>query len=265
LETWVLRRAHAVTCICEGLRADIVERGIDAERVTVIPNAVDPERFASGMPRRDDLAESLGIGPGPVIGFIGSFYQYEGLDLLLEALPALRASNPRVQLLLVGGGPQEDALREQSRGLGLPADAVVFTGRVPHDEIMDYYGLIDVLAYPRRSMRLTELVTPLKPLEAMALGRVVVASDIGGHRELIRDAETGRLFTPGDSAALASALNELATSASERQRISAMARDFVLSERSWEASVARYAKPYGSVLGGGAAAMSRVPGLSGQP
>ena len=101
-------------------------------------------------------------------------------------------------MLLVGGGPQEAALQAQAQQLGVP-DKVVFTGRVPHAEVQRYYDLIDVLAYPRHSMRLTELVTPLKPLEAMAQGRLLVASDVGGHQELIRDGETGSLFRAGDA------------------------------------------------------------------
>jgi len=111
----------------------------------------------------------------------------------LEALPELLKQAPDVRVLLVGGGPQDQALKEQARVLNI-ADQVVFTGRVPHAEVNRYYDLMDVLVYPRLSMRLTELVTPLKPLEAMAQGRLFIASNVGGHRELIRDGETGVLF-----------------------------------------------------------------------
>ena len=133
-----------------------------------------------------------------VVGFAGSFYGYEGLDLLIDALALLAPRHPDLRVLLVGGGMQEAALREQARVRGV-ADRVVFSGRVPHQEVQRYYDLIDVLAYPRHRMRLTELVTPLKPLEAMAQGRMLVASDVGGHRELIRDGETGVLFPAGDA------------------------------------------------------------------
>ena len=194
LETWTLRHADAVTCICEGLRREILSRGVPADTVTVVPNAVAPERFAVDLQRDQRVAERCRLSEGPVLGFIGSFYGYEGIDLAIAAMPALRRRHPGVQLLLVGGGPREQSLRDQAREMGLDDGTVVFAGRVPHELVPTYYGLMDVLVYPRRSMRLTELVTPLKPLEAMAQRRLVAASDIGGHRELIDDGRTGVLF-----------------------------------------------------------------------
>lgn len=156
-------------------------RGIPADKITVIPNAVDVESFRPASPPDPQLLEKLGLTGKTVVGFIGSFYAYEGLDLLLDAMSELRSHRPDVRVLLVGGGPQETNLRNQVDRLGL-ADYVVFTGRVPHQEVHRYYDLINVLAYPRHPMRLTELVTPLKPLEAMAQGQLFVASDVGGTR-----------------------------------------------------------------------------------
>ncbi|HET8700564.1 MAG TPA: TIGR04063 family PEP-CTERM/XrtA system glycosyltransferase, partial [Nitrococcus sp.] len=158
LETYVLRRADAVTCICEGLRGDIIGRGIVPERVTVVPNAVDPTRFRYAPPREQDLAMELGLNGCAVLGFIGSFYAYEGLDLALRALPLVRARFAQTRLLLVGGGPQESRLRGLVEELDL-GDAVRFTGRVPHETVSRYYALVDAFVYPRRSIRLTELVT----------------------------------------------------------------------------------------------------------
>jgi PEP-CTERM/exosortase A-associated glycosyltransferase len=241
LETWVCRRADAVTTICEGLRADLAHRGLPQERITVIPNAVDLAQFTPAGPRPAALARELGLGQRTVIGFIGSFYGYEGIDLALAALPLIRSQVSDAALLLVGGGPQEPALREQARAL---ADAVVFAGRVPHERIASYYDLVDLLVYPRRSNRLTELVTPLKPLEAMARRRPLVASDVGGHRELIEDGVTGTLFRAGDERALAAAVVRLlGDRAAWPARLDA-ARAYVERERSWSASVARYEQVY---------------------
>ncbi|MDI6750892.1 MAG: glycosyltransferase, exosortase A system-associated [Rhodocyclaceae bacterium] len=243
LETWVLQRvAHAFT-ICEGLRQDILARGIPAEKVTVIPNAVDIENFQlSGAPD-PALKTRLSLDGTTVIGFIGSFYAYEGLDLLLEAFPAMLACRPDLRILLVGGGPQEASLKEQAERLGI-ADKVVFTGRVPHQEVSRYYDLIDLLVYPRHSMRLTELVTPLKPLEAMAQGRIFVASDVGGHKELIRDGETGRLFKAGDAGALAAAVEDMLSRREQWPAYRAAGRRFVEQERNWRNSVANYQRVY---------------------
>lgn len=243
LETRAVKQADAVTVICEGLRADLVARGIPAGKITVIPNAVDVDKFAVGGTADPELKMKLGLGTGRVLGFIGSFYAYEGLDLLIGALPAITARAPDVKVLLVGGGPQDAALKAQVMALGLK-DRVVFAGRVPHAEVNRYYDLVDVLVYARHPMRLTELVTPLKPLEAMAQGRLMVASDVGGHRELIDDGKTGVLFRAGDADDLARKAVALLDNASDWERIKANGRRFVETERNWAASVARYRGVY---------------------
>jgi len=243
LETRALRHAAAVTTICEGLRRDIIERGISADRVTVIPNAVDVVRFAGASDPDPTLGKALGMDGGRVLGFIGSFYHYEGLEVLIEALPAILAQAPDVRILLVGGGPEDSRLR--ARAAAMPhGDRVRFVGRIPHDEVDRYYDLIDVLVYPRLSTRLTELVTPLKPLEAMAQGRLVAASDVGGHRELIRDGSTGILFRAGDPAALAESVLRLLRSPESFPSLRRDARAFVEQERSWPSIVDRYRHAY---------------------
>ena len=243
LETWAIKRADHVFTICEGLRADIVGRGIPATKVTVIPNAVDIESFQLSGDADPVLRAELGLAGTTVVGFVGSFYAYEGLDLLLEAFPALLQKRPELRLLLVGGGPQDENLKAQALRLGV-ADKVVFTGRVPHKDVSRYYDQIDLLAYPRHSMRLTELVTPLKPLEAMAQGRLFVASDVGGHKELIRDGETGRLFKAGSAEALAAAIDDLLAHRERWPAMRAAGRQFVADVRNWTNSVANYTPVY---------------------
>jgi len=243
LETYALKHADHVTTICEGLKAEIVARGVPEARVTVIPNAVDIGEFRFGAPVDERLKRELGLSVCTVIGFIGSFYKYEGLDLLIQALPTVLQARPEARLLLVGGGPQDEALRSMVRA-GRLEDKVFFTGRVPHSEVHRYYSIVDVLAYPRRSMRLTELVTPLKPLEAMAQGQLLVASDVGGHRELIRDGKTGFLFQAGSSAALAEVLLRVLGRSSQWQQVRSQGRAFVETERSWPKSAAGYVPPF---------------------
>lgn len=246
-ETTVMRRAAAITTICEGLKSDIVDRGIPADRVTVIPNAVDVERFVFN-PRSDSvLRTALGLEGCHVLGFVGSFYRYEGLDILLKALQRLNRQSVWVKALLVGGGPEESRLRSLSAELGV-TDSVVFTGRVPHEAVADYYGLIDLLVYPRLKHRLTELVTPLKPLEGMAQGKLVAGSDVGGHRELIRHAETGFLFTAESSEALAECVKDILTSIDNLDAIRRAARLYVEKQRTWKSSVQRYAGVYSRAL-----------------
>ena len=243
LETFALRRADHVTTICEGLRNDIASRGVADDRITVIPNAVDVDAFHLDSKPDPALRTALGLDGCTVIGFAGSFFAYEGLDLLVDAFARLAPQRPNLRLLLVGGGREEAALRAQAEAAGI-ASRIVFTGRVDHGDVSRYYDLIDVLAYPRHRMRLTELVTPLKPLEAMAQGRMFVASDVGGHRELVRDGVTGFLFPAGDAAALAAVLARVLDARDEWPRVRAAARTFVEQERTWQRSVARYADAY---------------------
>ena len=251
LETHALRSAQHVFTICDGLRADITGRGIRPDKVTVIANAVDISAFEPGGLPDQALKQQLGLSGAVVAGFIGSFYAYEGLDLLLDALPGLLRRQPDMRVLLVGGGPQDAALRAQAQRLGV-ADKVVFTGRVPHAEVGRYYDLIDVMAYPRHSMRLTELVTPLKPLEAMAQGRLLVASDVGGHRELIQHGRTGVLFAAGQAAALANALDGMLRHREQWPAMRAAARRFVETERHWAKSVGHYSAVFDRLAGAGA-------------
>ena len=246
LETFALRHADHITTICEGLRGEIAARGIASNRITVIPNAVDTSAFRFGAEPDPGLRRKVGLEGCTVIGFAGSFYAYEGLDLLIEAAALLTPGRPNLRVLLVGGGPQETALKALVRERGL-ADRVIFTGRVPHADVHRYYELIDVLAYPRHRMRLTEIVTPLKPLEAMAQGRMFVASDVGGHRELIRDGETGFLFPAGDARALAQTIEMVLERSADWPRIRGQARRFVESERTWARSIARYADVYAAL------------------
>ncbi|HFE49042.1 MAG TPA: glycosyltransferase, exosortase A system-associated [Chromatiaceae bacterium] len=247
LETSVFRRADAVTVICEGLRKDIAGRGIPADKITVIPNAVNAEKFSAEHPRDEALAESLGLKDKRVIGFIGSFYAYEGLNLLVDALPEILSQTPDCRLLLVGGGPREEQLKAQCQRLGL-TDKVIFTGRVPHDEVKRYYGLVDLFVYPRISMRLTDLVTPLKPLEAMAQRKLVLASDVGGHHELIRDGENGFLFQADSADDLAKRANALFAAPESWAAILDNALRYVHEERTWNNSVSRYPPIYERLL-----------------
>ena len=247
LETSAVRRADQVTVICNGLKQELIGRGIPADKVTIIPNAVDVDRFKPVGAAKPELLQSLGLADSWVMGFCGSFYAYEGLDLTVRALPRILERIPNARLLLVGGGPEEAAVKALVAQLQLQQH-VVFTGRVPNDVIDDYYALIDVLVFPRKRMRLTELVTPLKPLEAMAQCLPVVASDVGGHAELIRSGDTGLLFRAEDPQALADAVLRLHDDKALAAHIRERGRAFVTAERSWQHSVDHYKAVYARAL-----------------
>lgn len=248
LESHAVRKADAVTVICQGLKQDLLARGVADDKITISPNGVDMEMFGQPVPPDSTLRTQLGLDGAEVIAFIGSFYDYEGLDDLIAALPGLIARRSSARLLLVGGGPMEKALRSQAE-LSPVASHIIFAGRVPHDEVERYYSLADVLAYPRKAMRLTELVTPLKPLEAMAQGRLVAASSVGGHKELIQDGVTGTLFPPSDPEAMAEALAALLDDRHIWEERRSAARMFVERERNWLSNISRYESVYQKLLG----------------
>ncbi len=247
LENRVVAGADAVMTICSGLRDDLVARGFDGGRIGIMPNGVDLGLFGTPLPRDTALADELGLGAGPVIGFIGSFYDYEGLDDLIDAMPALLARQPGARLLLVGGGPMAESLRRRAEA-SPAASAIRFVGRVPHSEVDRYYSLCEVMAYPRKASRLTELVTPLKPLEAMAQGKLVAASSVGGHRELIADGLTGTLFAPDDPAACADALADLLERRVDWPALRAAGRTHVVEHHDWSRNARRYRAVYQAVL-----------------
>ena len=248
MESRVCRKADHVVTICNGLREDLIARGFSSDKISVVANAVDIERFTSEPARDTQLSIELGLNPGKTLGFIGSFYAFEGLHVLIDAMPEILSQDPDVRLLLVGGGVEERNLHRQSRHLGLEGK-VIFTGRVPHNEVERYYGLIDLLVYPRVSMRITELVTPLKPLEAMAQGKPVLASNVGGHRELIDNDVTGTLFTADSSPSLAKSALAILSAPDKTRDICDAAREMVTSQRCWKTNINHYDTIYAGLAG----------------
>ncbi|WP_342808300.1 TIGR04063 family PEP-CTERM/XrtA system glycosyltransferase [Alteromonas sp. M12] len=247
METHVVNKANAVTTICQGLRQDLLARGIADSKITVIPNAVNIDQFNIITERNQALEKQYNLNNKVVLGFLGSFYGYEGLDLIVAALPQILKTIPNAVFLLVGGGPQEQNLKNQIKQLGLQ-EHVIMPGRVPHSEVDKYYSLVDLLVYPRKPMRLTELVTPLKPLEAMAQGKLVLASDVGGHKELIEDGKTGWLFDSGNIDALANTAIKVLSNRDSWPAMVENGRNFVMQIRNWKNSVANYQSIYENLL-----------------
>ena len=247
METRACRKAAHVVVICDGLRRDLVKRGIPSDKISIVRNGINLEEF-NECQKDQEIIDKYRLEGKRVIGFLGSFYRYEGLDLLLDAFALVAKKHKDSALLLAGGGEMEESLKAKAQHLGLE-NCVHFPGRIPHNRIPGIYAAIDVLAYPRYSMRLTELVTPLKPLEAMAMGKIVIASDVGGHKELIRDGETGILFPSGDASALASKLDIALSDSELSKKIAQQGREWVRKEHPWDKTTAVYGDIYRNVLG----------------
>jgi glycosyltransferase involved in cell wall biosynthesis len=243
-ETTVMRDADAIVTLSETMRSDIVARGgVDPDLVVVVPNAVEASRFLPG-PRDEALAASLGLGHDPVIGYISSFTAYEGIVHLIDACAELRRRGRPVRCLLVGDGEERAALEASARAAGLDDGTVLFTGRVPHAAVQDYYRLIDVFVVPRTNDRVSQLVTPLKPYEAMAMERALVVSGVPALLEIVDDGRTGRSFTPEDPLSLADVLEPLLDDPDERARLGRAAREWVMANRTWHQNGLRYLDLY---------------------
>jgi glycosyltransferase involved in cell wall biosynthesis len=241
LETRCMRAADGVITIGNAMRDEIVERGVDSASVTVVPNAVD-NAFLQPLPDAGDLRARLGLGTDTaVVGLTSSFYGYEGIDTLIDAAALLHDRGTPIRLLLVGDGPERGALERRAADRGVDA---VFTGRVPMSSVRHYHAVLDVFAVPRRADRVCQLVTPLKPLEAMAGGIPVIASDVKALREIVEPDVSGTLTLPEDPEAWANSLERLIYSPEQRRKIGQAAREWVGAERTWRAVTARCLAAY---------------------
>jgi len=246
IETRVCRKVDHVCILCKGLKEDLISRSIPADKITPVYNGINPDDLKP-VPPDFEYLESWNLESKKVIGFVGSFYRYEGLDLLIQAFAKVALIHGDAMLLLVGGGETVEELKALAANLSIE-DRVVIPGRVPHERIAGVYSMIDILAYPRYSMRLTELVTPLKPLEAMAMEKALVASDIGGHRELIQDNETGLLFKAGDVQHLFERIKSILDDETLEKSLREKGSQWVREHHTWESTTSVYGKIYTNLL-----------------
>jgi glycosyltransferase involved in cell wall biosynthesis len=242
LETYCMTEADLVVTLGEAMREEILERGVDPRRVIIVPNGVS-EEFLRPLPAvRDELRKRLGIGDGEfVVGLVSSLVAHEGIGTLLAAVKILRDRGVPARALIVGDGPEGAALKRQAAGLGIDA---IFTGRVPSARVRDYHAALDVFVVPRTPDRVCQLVTPLKPVEAMASGLPVVVSGVRALGELVGDGATGLLFPPLDAGALADCLARLRDSPDLRAKLGQSARESVARDRTWAHNAARYRAAY---------------------
>lgn len=242
LETRVAAQADHVFTLSQPMRQALIGRGVAAADVTFLPNGCVSEHFAvsgRGAKLAADLALDLPQGV-PVIGYAGSFPAYEGLADLVSAAAALRAQGHHFRLLLVGdehgtglrGMPVTQALRQQAADLGL-GDWLILPGRVPFDQVPAWLELIDICVFARRPLLVTEMVAPLKPVEAMAAGKAIVLSSVGGMQGLLEDGNSGLVFAKGDTTALQAQLCRLLEDSNLRHRLGQAAQARARAAYTW--------------------------------
>ena len=243
LETESMLAADLVVTLGEAMKDEIVARGVPAEKVLIVPNAVSDE-FLQPLPDSTKLRTALEIAPDEnVVGVVSTLVPHEGIGTLLEATKLLRERGLPVRALVVGDGPERAALQRQAAALGL-GEAAIFTGRVPAAKVREYHALLDVFVVPRTADRVCQLVTPLKPVEAMASGLCVVTSEVRALAEIIKPDVTGALTMPQDPVALADSLELLVCSPDIRRKLGDNAREWVARDRTWAHNAARYREAY---------------------
>lgn len=247
IETNLLKRVDAITTICQGLKDNMVLRGINENKIYIIPNGVDTSKFTP-KDKNTPLIQKYQLQDKIVLGFIGSFYNYEGLEYLIWAMDKISKYNDNIRLLLVGGGEEENNLKKLTQELNL-ANKIIFTGQISHNEILNYYSVIDILIYPRINIPLTNLVTGLKLLEAMSMEKAIIASDVGGNIELIKDGITGLLFKSGNIDDLITKCLLLVDNKEKRYEIGHQARSDMINNRNWRKIILKYSEIY-KQLGG---------------
>lgn len=231
VEARLASEADAVFCLTDAMRRDLERRGVPSAHMRLLPNACDPEKIQPTPRDPANLARFGLSGDAPVIGYVGSLSAYEGLDLLIDACLALSRDGIDHQLLVVGDGPERASLETRAQGLGARA---AFAGRLPHAEVGAAFNVMDAVVVPRRSSPLTELVAPLKPIEAMAHGKCVVVSSAAATAEAVRDGVTGLVAAKDSVAALTAALTRVAQDSGLREALARAARSWVVEQRSWD-------------------------------
>lgn len=243
--------AAKVFVITEALRREMAAEGVPEDKLVVLPNGVHTHLF---QPRERDveLERELGLRDKTVIGYAGGLMDYEGLELLLEAVALLKArrggeGSPDFRLVVVGDGPHQSAVHSAADRLRL-GDVVTFTGRVPHEEIGRYLSLFDVTPFPRLPLPVCELISPIKPFESMAMGKAVVVSSVAALTEIVSDGTTGLVFEKGSADDLALVIERLLDDPSLRAKLGESARTWVQNERDWSSLVEIVASTYDQVL-----------------
>jgi len=249
LDTRVMRGAQAVVVLSRAQREAVLARGVPAEAVVLAPNGVDVEGLQPDPALAAELCAGWGLGGRKVLLYLGAFLPYEGLEVLVTAMRLLVQAEPEALLLFVGDGDLRPRLEALAAEQGV-AGNVRFAGRVPRAQVAACYGLARAAVYPRLRTRTTEVTTPLKPLEAMALGVPVVATDLPALREIVCHGETGLLARPGDAQDLADkCLCALRDEAGARRRAQA-AREQVAAERDWAMTLSPYLDLYERLVEG---------------
>jgi PEP-CTERM/exosortase A-associated glycosyltransferase len=241
LELKAMKKADLVIAISQGIKKEIMKKGISPDKINIMPNGVDSTIFFP-MEKSKEILEKHELRGCPVIGYIGSIRKLEGLSYVIDALPSIQEKIPNVKVLIVGDGPEKKKLEQQTEQKGLKG--IIFADRIEHEKILQYYSVFDLFVFPRIDATINHAVTPLKPLEAMACGKVCICSDVGGLTELIKDKYNGSVFKKENARDLADKVISLLELKDEYNKLRSNGLDWVKAERDWSVLIPRYIEIY---------------------
>lgn len=249
LENHIVANADLTFVITEALRQEMIARGGPPDRIRVLPNGV-LNADAEPLPPDLQLKAQLGLGGRTVIGYAGSLVHYEGIDLLLQAVDELRRERDDFAVVIVGDGNYFATLKEIADDLDLN-DVVTFTGRVPFEEVNRYLSIFDIMPFPRLPVPACELISPIKPFEAMAMARAMLVSDVAALTEIVQPGVTGLVFRKGDAGSLREQLRRYLDDPELRAQMGQAGRQWVRANGDWNTVVAVVDRAYRDLLGSG--------------
>ena len=245
IETRISHLSNSVVTICNGLKEDIVGRGVSNHKIHIVPNGINMSTKKNT--NKNVLLENLNLRNNIILGYVGSLYQYEGIVNLVENFQFLLKNISNLKLIIIGDGPEKESIKKAIQKHKL-YDKVILMGTVNHDEISLFYSLFDICVFPRIKMRLTELVTPLKPIEAMSFEVPVIASEVNGHKEIIKNNETGLLYNYESKNDLLNKIKILINNDDLRNNLILNAKNYILKERNWKKNINKYKQIYESII-----------------
>jgi len=243
-----LHAADCIICVSNPLKTHLVNVwNVSEEKIVVFPNGVDAQQFQPYPEERDNVRKSLGVNSNPAILFVGNFYEWHDVATLLDAFAQVLVSHPDARLILVGEGTMRGAMEERAAKLGV-ADAVRFTGLLPHTDVPRYMAAAEIAVVPYPVMTHDLWLSPLKLFEYMASGKAIIASAVGQLLDIVKDDQNSLLVPPGDIDALAFSLRRLLDDPNLRQRLGYQARKDAIQKHSWEKYILRLEDVFSNVI-----------------
>lgn len=241
-------KADRCIAICKGIADVLIQGGISPQKIDIVPNGVEPEKFAS-MEKDLSLLKNMKLEGKIIFGYITSVRWFEGIQTVVRAWSKILSEIPNAVFLLVGDGSYLESIKTMVGEYKIQ-DSFLVLGRIPNEKIAAYYSLLDVFVVPRINVPVSNIVTPLKPLEAMVNGKVVVVSDVSALKEMVIDGETGLFFKADDHDNLADVFIQLAKNRKIRYSLGQRAREWVLANRTWDKLAEQYLEIYNNTLNG---------------